>query len=164
MTEKINDCCPVFKPEKWNEKTFKWEKKKFIKSWVPAFFHIPSTRQLGKKIPQLMKLAEEAGALNDREEDILLLFSDPNPFKSEFYLSVEEGVEGAQNTSLNGTFISKVFDGPYKAIPRFIKEMNTYLSDKEEKARRFFIHYAYCPKCAESVGHNHMVIFAQVNA
>jgi len=40
--------------------------------------------------------------------------------------------------------------------------MNQFLADMDKKARDYYIHYAYCPKCAEKYGHNYMIIFALI--
>ena len=157
-----DECCPVFHPEKWEEKTHQWVEKKFIKSSVPTFFHIPYPPMIGKRITKMVKHAEEAKGLSKYTEDILLLFFDPHAFKSEMYLSVTKKIPGADNTTISGNFISKVFDGPYNAIPKYIKEMNTYLDTQGKKAKNYYVHYAYCPKCAKEKGHNYMVMFAEV--
>jgi len=96
------------------------------------------------------------------KEETLLLFRDPSAFRSELYLSVTGPVPGANNVNISGTFISKVFFGPYNAIPTFIKEMEEYLTTQNKKATDYYIHYAYCPKCAEKHGRNYMILFAQV--
>lgn len=74
-------CCPVFLAEKWNEKTFQWENKKFIKASVPTFFHIPLSPMIGNRIKRLMKRAEDTHKLSDNKDEILLLFTDPHAFK-----------------------------------------------------------------------------------
>ena len=162
MEQTIKECCPTFHLEKWDNKTHHWEKKKFIKASVPTLFHIPLPPMLGKKITKMMKMAEDSGMLSDEKEDILLLFNDPTAFKSELYLSVTNPVPNAENTTLSGTYKSKVFDGAYKEIPKFIKQMDIYLSEQDIKANSYYVHYAYCPKCAKEAGHNYMVLFAEV--
>ena len=162
MKPENNECCPVFRPEKWSEKTFNWENKKFIRAWVPTFFHIPLPPMIGNRITRLMKLAGDAKKLEAEKEDILVLFTDPNAFMSEIYLSVTDRVPKARNTVLSGRFITKVFDGAYNDIPKFIKEMDIYLMNLNETAKRYFVHYAYCPGCAKKTGHNFMVLFAEV--
>ena len=47
-------------------------------------------------------------------------------------------------------------------IPKYIKEMETRLASENKKAKDYYIHYAYCPKCAKKFGHNYMVLFAEV--
>jgi hypothetical protein len=162
MEQTIKECCPPFHPEKWDNKAHHWEKKKFIKASVPTLFHIPLPPMLGKKITKMMKMAEDSEKLSDEKEDILLLFNDPTAFKSDLYLSVTNPVPNAENTTLSGTFKSKVFDGAYNAIPKFMKQMDTYLGKQDIKANNYYVHYAYCPKCAKEAGHNYMVFFAEV--
>jgi hypothetical protein len=70
-------------------------------------------------------------------------------------------VPQANNVTISGTFISKVFSGPYNAIPKFIKQMNEYLATQGKKAKDYYVHYAYCPKCAKKYGDNYMILFAQ---
>ena len=157
-----NECCPKFNQKKWDEKTFKWEHKQFIKASVPTFFHIPLPPLIGKKITNMMKMAEDSKKLETNKEDILLLFADPSAFRSDMYLSVTDKVPNANNTGISGTFMSKVFDGAYKEVPKFLKQMRAYLNKQHKKAKNYYVHYAYCPKCAKEAGHNYMVLFAEV--
>ncbi|MDB4271051.1 hypothetical protein N9896_03035 [bacterium] len=162
MIVEKQECCPIFHPEKWNEKTFDWNHKKFIKATVPTFFHIPLPPMIGNRITKMMKLAEDSKKLTSNKEDILVLFTDPHAFMSEIYLSVIDNVANANNTTLSGTFMSKVFDGAYNDIPKFIKQMDAYLQKRKAKAQRYYVHYAYCPECAKDAGHNYIVLFAQL--
>ncbi len=156
------DCCPMFNIEKWDMKTLDWDQKPFIKASVPTIFHIPFQKMMGKKITKMMQMAEEADSLEQNTKETVLLFNDPHPFRSDMYLSVRHPVAGAKNVDLSGQFMTKVFDGPYSSIPTFIKEMNSYLNDQNQKAKKYYVHYAYCPKCAEERGHNYMVLFAEL--
>lgn len=162
VQEKIEECCPLFYPEKWDHKTVHWKNKHFVKASVPALFHRPSTKMIGKKITKIFKQAEESKKMAGDKEDILLLFNDPHAFRSDMYLSVTDDVPEAKNTTISGTFMAKVFDGPFKDIPKFFKEMDAYLKKMNKKAKDYYVHYAYCPKCAEEKGHNYMVFFAEV--
>lgn len=162
MQVEKQECCPKFRQEKWNEKTFHWDHKKFIKATVPTFFHIPLPPMIGNRITKMMKLAEDSKSLSENTEDILVLFTDPHAFMSEIYLSVTNEIPNAKNTTLSGNYISKVFDGAYNEIPKFIKQMDAYLQKRKEEAERYYVHYAYCPKCAKEAGHNFMVLFAQL--
>jgi len=157
------ECCPVFKPEKWDDKSLDWDQKPFIKASVPTFFHVPFKKIMGKKITKMMRQVEEAQKMESDMDNLLLLFHDPHAFRSDMYLSVTGSVPEALNTSISGTFIAKVYEGPYKEIPKFMKQMKTDLAIKEKKIKEFYIHYAYCPKCAAERGHNYMILFAQVS-
>ena len=158
----VDECCPTFSPKKWDNKSFSWEDKPFIQESVPAFLHIPSKKMLGKKITKMMQLSEEAHQLAEDKTDILLLFMDPHAFRSNIYLSVMDTVPNANNTTLSGTFMTKVFDGPFKAVPKFIQEMESHLKEQQKQVKNYYVHYAYCPKCAKEKGHNYMVVFAEV--
>lgn len=162
MEQAIKECCPTFNPEKWDKKTFNWNQKQFIKASVPTLFHIPLPPMIGKRVTKMVKMAEDSKNLSDDQEEILLLFNDPSAFKSDMYLSVADTVIGAENTTISGTFISKVFEGPFNAVPKFIKQMDTYLAQQHKKANDYYVHYAYCPRCAKKAGHNYMILFAKL--
>lgn len=157
------ECCPKFKPERWDGKIFIWDDKQFIKESIPTIFHIPFPKAIGKKVTKMMALAEKWDSLSDDKLDDLLLFNDPTAFKSDMYLSVTENVPSADNVKLSGTFMSKVYDGRYSQVPKFMKQMNEYLRAQDKKADDYFIHYAYCPECSKEFGHNYMVLFAELN-
>ena len=161
--KRMEECCPEFHPEKWDHKTFYWDDKHFIKASVPTLLHRPFKKMLGKRITRIMQQAKASKKLESNPEDILLLFNDPSAFRSDIYLAVTDDVPDARNVELSGTFRTKVFDGPYKDIPKFFKEMDSYLSNKGEEADDYYVHYAYCPKCAEKFGHNYMVMFAEID-
>lgn len=156
------ECCPQFDPKKWDEKEHKWKGKTFIKETIRTFFHIPFPPSIGKKITKMWKMAESAKKTEANQQNILVLFHDPSAFKSEIYLSVAGSVPDANNVELSGHFISRVFDGPYNAMPKFIKEMKIWLEKKGKQPKDYYVHYAYCPKCAKKFGHNYAVLFAQI--
>lgn len=162
MNNEKKVCCPKFIPEKWDHKTHHWDHKPFVKETIPTLFHLPLPSMIGKKVAKMWKLIEAAKKAEANAEDTLLLFRDPSAFKSELYLSTTGSVPTANNVDISGAFISKIFDGPYNAIPKFIKQMNEYLDTQDKKAKDYYIHYAYCPKCAEKYGHNYLIIFAQI--
>jgi len=37
-------------------------------------------------------------------------------------------------------YFKNVFDGAYKEIPKFIKQMDTYLSKQDKKANNYYVH------------------------
>lgn len=162
MKPENQECCPKFNIGKWNKKTFSWHHKPFITASVPTFFHIPYPPMIAKQITRLMKMATDSQKLPKNKEDVLVLFADPHPFKTEILLSVTDKVPGAKNTTLSGTFMSEVFDGKFKMLPKFIKQMTVNLESLNKEAKTFYVHYAYCPGCAVKFGHNYMVLFAQV--
>jgi hypothetical protein len=162
MKEQNQGCCPKFEVEKWDKKTFKWENKPFIIETISTFFHIPFPPMIGKKVMKMHILAEKADATILDKTEALILFRDPSAFKSEIYYSVTKEVDGANNTVISGLFVAGVFDGPYNNIPEYIEEMEKYLKERKQIAKDYYVHYAYCPKCAKETGHNYMILFALV--
>jgi len=162
MEKQSQECCPEFDIEKWDRKTFNWENKLFIKETIPTFFHIPFPPSIGKKLKKMHFSAEKSDATIPDKTDALILFRDPSSFKSELYYSVTKEVDGANNTTISGSFVAGVFDGPFSNVPKYIKEMEEFLKGREQKAKDYYVHYAYCPKCAKERGHNYMIIFALV--
>ena len=155
-----NICCPPFNPEPWEEKTNRWENKLFIKNSIPQIFHMPFPSAVEKMIQKLWEKAEEANAAPDMK-DFLLLTYDLSPWRSEFYMAVTKPVTDAETVTLSGTFVTKVFDGPYNHVPKWIKEMDTFLAQKNLSSEKYYFYFTTCPKCAKKYGHNYAVVFAQ---
>lgn len=154
-------CCPKFDTAPWDEKTHVWEDKLFIKDVVPQFCHMPLPWSVNRTMQRMWNKALEAKAAPDMKDFIILAY-DPTPWKSEFYMAVTNEIPGAENVKLSGTFLSKVFDGPYNAVPKWIKEMDDFVRSKGKKTKKYYFYYTTCPKCAKIYGHNYVVAFAEV--
>jgi len=162
MKAQNEECCPEFEPGKWDKKTFEWKNKLFIRETMRTFFHIPFPPSIGKKVTKMHELAQKAGATIPDLTDALILFRDPSAFRSEIYYAVTKEVDGANNTTVTGSFVTSVYDGPFNKVPVFIKEMGKFLEERGQTAKDYYVHYAYCPKCAKKYNHNYMIIFALV--
>jgi hypothetical protein len=162
MNNQNQECCPEFKKEKWDKRVFSWDQKLFIKESIPTLFHFPFPPMIGKKMKKMCALADKSEADMPDVTDALVLFHDPSAFRSEIFYSVTKEVEGAKNTDLSGNLTARVFEGPYNAVPKYIKEMDKELTLENKEAKDYFVHYAYCPKCAKKFGHNYMILFARV--
>ena len=161
MIKVKDECCPKFEPNRWEGKAHVWKDKLFIKETLPQFMHMPLPWMVGKMIGRMWQQARDAKAA-PRLKDFLWLAYDPSPWKGEHYIAVTKKVPGAENVKLSGTFVSRVFDGPYHAVPKWVKEMDAYLSEKKQKALKYYFYYTTCPKCAQKWGHNWVVAFARV--
>lgn len=161
VLEESEVCCPEFDRSPWDNKKHVWSDKLFLKDSVPELFHIPLPSMYGKVITRMWKKANDAGAAPDLK-DFLLLAYDPSPFKGELFLAITKEIPGEENVKLSGTYMSKVFDGPYNQVPKYIKEMEGYLASLKMKAKKYYFYYAYCPKCAKKYGHNYIVALAEV--
>lgn len=161
--ENKDECCPKFNPKNWENKTHNWKNKPFLTESVGAFFHIPNVIAIGKKMRKMVNLLEKEKSKPPLKEWIVF-FHDPSAFKSRIYLSCKRPIKdpSANNISFSGTFFSKVFKGNYKEVPKFIKLMNKYLEKRNKKAKDYYVHWAYCPKCTKKYGNNYGVLFAKL--
>ena len=63
---------------------------------------------------------------------------------------------------MTGTYISRVFDGPYSGVPTYITEMEEYLKTLAKKSKKYYFYFTTCPKCAKKFGHNYIVAVSEV--
>ena len=160
--DKLNEqaetgCCPRFNPEPWDEKEITWQDNLFIKDHVRSFLHIPLG--FGKVMTKNMEMIEAADALAPEP----LMLSDENSlWGSDVYIAVSKEVPQAENVRISGTFLTKVFEGPYKNIGKWVKEMKTYGKAKSSGVKKMYFFYTTCPKCAKFYGKNYTVILAEV--
>jgi hypothetical protein len=150
-------CCPRFNPQPWDEKEIILKDKLFIKDHVMSFFHIPLN--FGKVMVKNMERIVKANALAPEP----LLLSDENSlWGADVYIAVSKEVPGAEMARISGTFLTKVFEGPYKNIRKWVKEMMGYVQSKRNSPQKLYFFYTTCPKCAEYYGKNYTVLLAKV--
>ena len=151
-------CCDPFDPEPWQDKEITWKDKIFLKDHVTSFLHIPLN--MGKKMVRNMDLIEKANAKAAQQ---LMLTDEKSLWGADIYIDVSKNVQGAQMSALSGTFLTKVFEGPYKNAGKWAQEMNNYVENKGKKITKLYFSYTTCPKCAKVYGKNYVVLFAQIN-
>jgi hypothetical protein len=154
-------CCPVFNPDPWDEESHTWNDKPFLVDTVPQIFHIPIPGTYGRTVGRMWELAKKCGIMPP-EKDFMMLAYDPSPWKSELHLAVTGESASVNIVKLSGTFISKVFDGPYKNVPQYMLDMEDYAHGIGKKIDKYFFWYTTCPKCAKKYGHNYIVAFGHV--
>jgi len=150
-------CCPRFNPEPWEEKEITFKDKLFVKDHVRSFLHIPLN--FGGVMKKNMAKIEAAGALSSEP---LVLSDEKSMWKSDLYISVTREVPDAEMVSLSGTFLTKVFEGSYKDMSKWIKAMQQFVSSRGKEAKKLYFFYTTCPKCAKVYGENYTVLLAQV--
>lgn len=160
MTEenvKPTGCCPPFNPDPWQEREITWQDKLFVKDHVTSLFHIPIN--FGKKVVKNMNLIEKAGA---KADTALMLTDEKSLWGSDIYINVSKEVQGAEMANISGTFLTRVFEGPFNQLGKWIKEMNEYVKSKGKETKKLYFAYTTCPRCAKEYGKNYVVLFAQV--
>lgn len=157
MKEGEEACCPKFNPSKWDKKTVVWKKKAFVKDKYFSVFHMPLN--MGSVIKKNCKKIESAA---DTAENFIMLCDEKSPFYSNIYFSVKKPMPGVHDVRITGTFLTKVFEGPYKNMKTWIKEMDEYVKSKGKVTKQNLFYYTTCPKCAKKYGKNYVVIFAEI--
>ena len=91
-----------------------------------------------------------------------MLSGEESMWGSNIYIAVEKDFTGAEVAKISGTFLTKVFEGPYKDMGKWIRDMNTFLETKGKTAKKMCFYYTTCPKCAKVYGKNYVVILSEV--
>jgi hypothetical protein len=154
---KLTGCCEPFDPDPWQEKEITWKDRLFVKDHVTSFLHIPLN--MGKKMTKNMGLIEKANA---KAHPQLMLADEKSLWGADVFIDVAKEVPGAQMTTLSGTFLTKVFEGPYQNAGKWAEEMKDYVKHKGKPLRKLYFSYTTCPRCAKAYGKNYVVLFAQI--
>jgi len=151
------ECCPQLNPELWDDKTFEWENKLFIKDKVCTLFYMPMN--FGKVIRRLDAKVSKAGA---QMPDWLCLSDHTSKWNMDVYLAVDKEIPDAENTKLTGKFYSRVYEGPFKDTGKWCKDFETQAKAKGYTISKWYMWYTTCPKCAKKYGKNYVVVIGQV--
>jgi len=159
MTQKNQtvECCPKFNPAPWDNKTFEWKDKKFIKDKVFTLFYMPMN--FGAVIKRLNEKVEKAGA---SMPDWLCLSDHTSQWNMDLYLAVDQEIPDAQNTTLSGKYCSKVYEGDFKETGNWCKDFESFVKSKGMNVKKRFMWYTTCPKCAKKYGKNYVVIIGEI--
>lgn len=151
-------CCDPFDRAPWENKEIQWQDKLFVKDHVSSFVHIPIN--MNKKMIKNMKLIEKAEA---KAPNMIMLSDEKSPWGSDIFIEVSKPAPGADMTKLSGVFLSKVFEGSYQNMGKWVKEMHNYVKEKNKTLDMIYFYYSTCPKCAKVYGKNYVVLLAKVS-
>ena len=150
-------CCPRFDPAPWDEKQVTLENRLFIKDRVRSFLHIPLN--FGKVMVRNMEKISRADALPPTP---LMLCDENSLWGADVYIAVAKDVPDAEMVRISGTYLTKVFEGPYKNIHTWVQQMRQYVQSKAKDIKKMYFFYTTCPKCAQFYGKNYTVILAEI--
>jgi hypothetical protein len=157
MKDGEKDCCPKFNPKKYDNKKVTWKGKYFVKDKVFSFFHIPLN--FGSVVEKNMKKIKDANAML---KEPIILSDEKSMFGSNVYISTKNALPKVHDVKLSGTFLTKVFEGPYKNMKKWIKQTEEYAKSQKKEVKNLYFHYPLCPKCSKKEGKNYVVIFAEI--
>ncbi len=158
LSDNPTNCCPRFNTQGWDEQELHFQDKLFVKAKTRSVFHIPL--DMKSMYLRTMNAIEKADAL--REDDLIILSYDPSAWKGEHFFAVSHEVPGQEMVHLTGNYLTKVFEGPYKNVPKWEKEMGTFVEQKGRQVKKTYFFYTTCPKCAKYYGKNYVVAVAEL--
>ncbi|MBW8014581.1 MAG: hypothetical protein FVQ82_00180 [Planctomycetes bacterium] len=151
-------CCPRFDPGPWDETEHVWQDRKFVKDNVCAFLHIPIG--FGKVVVRNMERIVKAGAAT--ENPPICLCDEGSKWKTVLHIETASDVPNGEMTAISGTFLTKVFEGPYKDAGKWYKQMDEFVKSKGKDCKKIYAYYTTCPKCAKTYGENYTVLVAKI--
>lgn len=150
-------CCARLDETRWDNQEFVWKDKPFVKDHIREFLHIPLN--FGSVMARDLATLEQAQAY---AAEPFWLVDEVSPWGSDVYIATDRDVPDMHMEYLSGTFMTKVFVGPFRDIGSWIARMKTYVDEHGRQLDKLYFFYATCPKCAKHFGKNQVVAFARV--
>lgn len=157
-SDNLTGCCPRFHPEGWDDQEMHFVDKPFVRASTLSLFHVPLN--MGSVFAKTWAAIERAHAA---EGTFLVLSHDDSAWHAEHLFAVDADVPGAEMVRLSGTFLTKVFEGPYADVKRWCGEMERAVAEKGKRLDTQYFFYTTCPKCAKAYGKNYVVGVARVD-
>jgi len=152
-----DECCKRLSLEEWDKKEIVWRDKPFYKDRYWSFIHVPIG--FGKKIVRGLEKIKEAGLAAEP----MVLSKCDNLWGGEMLIPVSKKTDIFETELLTGKFLTRLFEGHYGDMRKWIKETKKYCREKGFLPKEFIFWYATCPKCAKKYGDKvQVVVFARV--
>jgi hypothetical protein len=151
-------CCPRFNPEPWDGKTITWQGKRFVQDRVTSLFHLPLN--YGAVMTRADAAIRAAGA---KLEAPVMLTDENSLWGADVFVEAGKEVPGARMVAISGTFMSKVFEGPFSQVGHWVEEMKAWLKSEGKRYSKLYFYYTTCPKCARKYGKNYVVLLAKID-
>jgi hypothetical protein len=157
MSINPDECCPKFDPAPWQNKSFEWSNKLFVKDKVCTLFYIPMN------FGSVMKRINAKVCSADAETPEWLCLSEhTSKWNMNIYCEVTKEVPASEMTTLSGIFFSKVYEGNFKETSNWMKDYDKDTKVKGLEIEKTYMWYTTCPKCAKKFGHNYTVIIGKI--
>jgi hypothetical protein len=150
-------CCAPFDPSPWQDQEITWSNEPFVEDHVRSVFHVPL--RFGRHVTKNQALIEAAGAVPTVP---LMLSDEKSAWGADLYIRVTKPVPGARMTTLSGTFLTRVYDGPFRDAPKWAANMQSFVASRGRKLEKLYFAYTTCPACSKVYGKNYVVLFAKV--
>jgi hypothetical protein len=128
------ECCPKFDPAPWDGKIFNWENKKFIKDKVFTLFYMPVN--FGSVMVKAQKKLEKDRA---SVQDWMCLSDHTSKWNMDVYLAVDKEVSDADNVTISGKYITKVYEGNFKETGNWCKDFENYVKGQNLEIKKMYM-------------------------
>lgn len=152
-------CCAVPNIAEWDEREINFHSKAFLRMHTKSFLYMPLN--MSKIMTALQRSASDPEVELPAEQAITLS-RDLSPWKAEHLYAVSKPVADADNVTLDGTFLVKVFKGPYQDIKTWHQSMQEFVASRGKTIKESYFFYTTCPKCAKHYGKNYVIGLAKV--
>jgi hypothetical protein len=115
--------------------------------------HVPVN--MGSVFARVREHIDDAGA--SAEGQYIVLSRDLSPWTSEHLFSVSKAVPEEEMITLNGDFVTKVFEGAFEQTGEWHDEMLDLARQRTADTSDVYFFYTTCPKCAAAYGKNYVV-------
>lgn len=153
-------CCAVPNIKDWDEAEVSFDNKKFIRMHTRSFLYMPLN--MTHVMTTLQQQASQAKA-EMPPQNAMILSRDLSPWKAKHLYAVSKSVPGADNVTLTGEYLTKVFEGPFQNAKKWYESLLSFTKSKGKTAQKTYFFYTTCPKCAKHYGKNYTIGFAQVS-
>jgi hypothetical protein len=150
-------CCPKFDPAPWDGKKFVWKGKKFIQDHVFTVFYMPIN--FGAVMTRIMGKIDAAKA---KVPDNLCLSEHTSLWNMNVHTAVNRDIPGVTTETIDGTFISKVYEGPFQDMGKWMEDFSTYTQSQNIHVIKQYVWYTTCPECAKKYGKNYVVLVGKI--
>lgn len=156
--QKKDVCCVRMNSREWDLKQHVWKREPFFVVKHGLFFHIPIN--FGGIVKTAMDQLEKT---YKPEYPFMMLERELNWFTGKLMVALKKPAKGPDVEYLSGTFISKVFNGPYNRLGPAVQELAEHVRKKRgARPTEFYFWYTVCPRCAKKLGGYQTIIFARM--
>ena len=158
MDARETGCCPRFDPEGWDGRRLIFDNQQFLRATTRSLLHVPLN--MGAVFARVQKHIEDAGAQDP--DRYLVLSRDLSGSEGEHLFLVTKDVPGEEMIRLSGEFLARVFEGPYRHAKNWEHDMEVAAEAAGRTAKRVFMFYTTCPRCAKAYGKNYVVGLVEI--
>lgn len=152
-------CCAVPNVSAWDEQEVTFEDKPFIRMYTRSLFHVPLNMSM---VMTALQSAAETAGVEMPPQEAMILSRELSPWKAEQLYAVSKEIPDADNVTLKGTFMTKVYEGPFQNAKQWHEDLTSYVKKSGREPKETYFFYTACPKCAKHYGKNYVIGLAEV--